>query len=152
MHKVQPSISPTPDRINRYVSTQQRARSPAPKVNDTSRAPTDSSLTISTVLPSFPRPYLVESSSGMTPWVVPGSLVKSNDYQTSSDATSCGSSITQAPSLSTSQHPPITWRSTPPVAPGASKHTAAPIQFKATYMASRSAFHAPLPSCIATTM
>ena len=52
----QPTISPAPDRINSCVPTQPRARSSSPKVNITSREPTDSSLTMFIVLASYSLP------------------------------------------------------------------------------------------------
>ena len=49
-----------PDRINSCVSTQPRATSPAPKVNITSREPTESSLTVCNVFALYPPPYVLE--------------------------------------------------------------------------------------------
>ena len=126
--------NPTLGSINSCVLTQPRASLPAPKVNATSRVPTDSLLTTSTAPAFYPLLCLLELPFGFIPLMVPGGLVKSSNPPTFSDATSYGSSTTQALPRSTSQNPPIVRRSTPPVALGASKHTAATTRFKVSYM------------------
>ena len=57
---VQTITNPTLDSINSCVLTQPRARSPAPKVNATSRVPTDSLLTTSTAFALYPLLCLLE--------------------------------------------------------------------------------------------
>ena len=147
---VQTITNPTLGSMNSCVLTQPRARSPAPKVNATFRVPTDSLLTTSTAPAFYSLPCLSEFPFGTIPLMVPGGLVKSSNPPTSSDATSYGSSTTQALPRSTSQNPSIIRCSTPPVAPGASKHTAAPTRFKASYMVNHPTFHAPLRRRITT--
>ena len=140
---VQTITNPTLGSTTSCVLTPPRARSLAPKVNATSRVPTDLLLTTSIVPAFYPILCLLEPPFGTIPLVVPDGLVKSSNPPTSSDATSYDSSTTQALPWSTSQNPPIIRRSTLPVAPGASKHTAVPTRFKASYMVYRLAFHAP---------
>ena len=142
---VQTITSPTLGSTNSCELTQPRARSPAPKVNATSRVSTDSLLTTSTAPAFYPLLCLLEPPFGSIPLMVPGGLVKSSNPPTSSDATSYGSLTTQALPRSTSQNPPIIRRSTPPVAPGTSKHTAAPTRFKASYMVNHPASVATPP-------
>ena len=93
---VQTITNPTLGSINSFVLTQPRARSPAPKVNTTSRVPTDSLLTTSTAPAFYPLLCLLEPPFGPILLMVPGGLVKSSNPPTSSDATSYGSSTTQA--------------------------------------------------------
>ena len=96
-------------------------------------------------------PLPIGAPIGTIPLMVPGGLVKSSNPPTSSDATSYGFPTTQALPGSTSQNPPIIRRPTPPVALGASKHTAAPTRFKSSYMVNHPAFHAPFAIVITTT-
>ena len=93
---VQTITNPTLGSINSCALTQPRARSPAPKVNATSGVPTDSLLTTSTAPAFYPLLCLLEPPFGSIPLMVPGGLVKSSNSPTSSDATSYGSSTTQA--------------------------------------------------------
>ena len=93
---VQTITNPTLGNIYSCVLTQPRARSPAPKVNATSRVPTDSSLTTSTAPAFYPLLCLSEPPFGTIPLMVPGGLVKPSNPPTSSDATSYGSPTTQA--------------------------------------------------------
>ena len=89
---VQTITNPTFGSINSCVLTQPRARSPAPKVNATSRVPTDPLLTTSTAPDFYPLLCLLEPPFGSLPLMVPGGLVKSSNPPTSSNATSYGSS------------------------------------------------------------
>ena len=93
---VQTITNSTLGSINSCVLTQPRARSPAPKVNATSRVLTESLLTTSTAPAFYPLLCLLEPPFGSIPLMVPGGLVKSSNPPTSSDATSYGSSTTQA--------------------------------------------------------
>ena len=92
----QTNTNPTLRSIKSCVLTQPRARSPAPKANATSRVLTDSSLTTSTA-PAF-YPLLCPSAPpfGTIPLMVPGGLERSSNPPVSPDATSYGSSTTQA--------------------------------------------------------
>ena len=76
--------------------TQPRARLPAPKVNATSRVPTDSLLTTSIAPAFYPLLCLLEPPFGTIPLMVSDGSVKSSNPPMSSDATSYGSSTTQA--------------------------------------------------------
>ena len=93
---VQTIPNPTLGSINSCVLTHPRARSPAPKVNATSRVPTDSLLTMSTAPAFYPLLCLLEPPFGSIALMVPGGFVKSSNPPTSSDATLYGSSTTQA--------------------------------------------------------
>ena len=93
---VQTITNPTLGSINSCVLTQPRARSPAPKVNATSRVLTDLSLTTSTAPAFYPLLCLSEPPFGTIPLMVPGGLEKSSNPPMSSDATSYGSSTTQS--------------------------------------------------------
>ena len=93
---VQTITNPTPGSTNSCVLTPPRARSPVPKVNATARVPTGSFLTTSTAPVFYPLLCRSEPSFGTIPLMVPGGLVKSSNPPTSSDATSYGSSTTQA--------------------------------------------------------
>ena len=93
---VQSITNPTPGSINSCVLTPPLARSPAPKVNATSRVPPDSFLTTSTVPSFYPLLCRSEPPFGTIPLLVPGRLVKSSNPPTSSDATPYGYSTTQA--------------------------------------------------------
>ena len=102
--------------INGCVLTQPRARPPAPRVNATSRVPTDSLLTTSTAPAFGPLLCLLEPLFS----VFGRYVVRFLDNP--------------GPALIDVQNPPMIRRSTPPVALGASKHTAASTRFKASYM------------------
>ena len=93
---VQTITNPTLGSINSCVITQPSARSTALKVNATSRVRTDSLQTASTAPAFYPLLCLLEPPFGSIPLMVPGGLVKSSNPPTPSDATSYGSSTTQA--------------------------------------------------------
>ena len=126
----QPDINLAPDNSNSCVSTQPRARFPTPKVNDTSRAPTDSSPTICTVIASCPLLDLLESLSVSfflwfpVAWYNRATLQRPPTLHH-------GSPTTQAHSYLTSKNPPMCFM--PPVDPATSKHTAAQTRFNASY-------------------
>ena len=90
------TTNPTLGSINSCALTQPRAKSPAPKANATSRVLTDSSLTTSTAPAFYPLLCLSEPPFGTIPLMIPGGLEKPSNPLMSSDATSYGSSTTQA--------------------------------------------------------
>ena len=148
---VQTITNPILGNTNSCALTQPRANSPAPTANATSQVLTGSSQKTSTEPVSSLLPYLSEPPSGTIPSTVLGGLVRSSNPPTPSDDTSYDSSTTPALFYSTSLIPPIIRRFTPPVALGASKHMAALIRSKASYMVkhlalSRSPFAPVAPS------
>ena len=142
--RVQTTTNPILGNINSCALTPPRASSPAPRANATSQVLTGSSLLMSTELVSCPPLYLSEPLFGSTPSTVLGGLVRSSNPPTPSDDILYDSSTTQVLSYSTSLIPPMTQRSKPPAALGASKPTVALTPSKASYTANLSL--APSPS------
>ena len=137
--RVQTTTNPILGNINSCALTPPRASSPAPRANATSQVLTGSSLLTSTELVSSPPLYLSEPLFGSTPSTVLGGCVRSSNPPTPSDDILYDSSTTQVLSYSTSLIPPMTQRSTPPAALGASKPTVALTPSKASYTANLSA-------------
>ena len=145
--RVQTTTNPILGNINSCALTPPRASSPAPRANATSQVLTGSSLLTSTELVSSPPPYLSEPLFGSTPSTVLGGLVRSSNPPTPSDDILYDSSTTQVLSYSTSLIPPMTQRSTPPAALGASKPTVALTPSKASYTANLS-LSCPFSLCV----
>ena len=118
--RVQTTTNPILGNINSCALTPPRASSPAPRANATSR-----------FLPA--RHY--------------GGFVRSSNPPTPSDDILYDSSTTQVLSYSTSLIPPMTQRSTPPAALGASKPTIALTPSKASYTANLS-LPCPFSLCV----
>ena len=145
--RVQTTTNPILGNINSCALTPPRASSPAPRANATSQVLTGSSLLTSTELVSSPPLYLSEPLFGSTPSTVLGGLVRSSNPPTPSDDILYDSSTTQVLSYSTSLIPPMTQRSTPPAALGASKPTVALTPSKASYTANLS-LPCPFSLCV----